>query len=273
MLNKKLCLTIGDPVFHSKGPTIKTMSCQLLGISDEYSFIPYQTDLNIDGEIAKLKQFIIDNNVAGMSVTMPNKQAVIQMCDEIDESTKFMNAVNTVAVKNGKLFGYNTDWIGVVGALKGVTNLDGKKIAILGSGGTTSATLYGLTKDTKNITVFNRTIEKAKNLAEKFGVNYDLIDNINVENFDIIINTTSVGFDNENESPIDTSKISAKNIVFDVIYKPMETKLLRDAKQNGAEIIYVINVLLYGTFPQVKFYTGHELSQEQMKKISDFFAK
>ncbi len=270
---KKLCLTIGDPVNHSKGPTIKTMACDLLGIGDEYSFQPYQTVLSNSGEIDKLKQYIIDNNVVGMSVTMPNKQTIIEICDFIDDDAKFMNAVNSVVIRDGKLYGYNTDCIGIVAALKAKTNLNNKKIAILGSGGTTSAALYGFTKETNNVTIFNRTIEKAIVLANKFNVKYDYLDNINVDNFDIIINTTSVGFGNETESPIKTDKINKKHIVFDVIYKPMETKLLHDAKQNGATIIYGINMLLYGTFPQIKYYTNHELSIDQKNIISNYFSK
>ncbi len=273
MSSKKLCLTIGDPISHSKGPTIKSMACDLLGIAQEYEFKPYQTNLANDGEIEKLKKFIAQNNVVGISVTMPNKSAVIQICDEIDQAAKFMNAVNTVVIKNNKLYGYNTDYIGIVSALKAVTVLENKKIAILGSGNTTSSALYGLAKESTDITIFNRTLSKAQQLAQKFNVKYDDIKAINCEKFDIIINTTSVGLNNENESPIDTGKINSNNIVLDVIYKPLETKLLREAKKNGAQIIYGVNMLLYVTFPQIFYYTGHQLLDEQKKQIISFFAK
>jgi shikimate dehydrogenase len=266
----KKCITIGNPVIQSKGPTIKTFACELLGIADEYRFEVYQTDLSKNEEIDKLKQFILQNNVVGMSVTMPNKTSVIQMCDFVDDAAKFMNAVNTVAIRDGKLYGYNTDCIGIVEAIINTTNLDDKKIAILGSGGTTSAALYGFTQITKNITIFNRTVSKAMVLAQKFGVKYDDIININVSDFDIIINTTSVGFGNTTDSPINTDKISTKHIVFDAIYKPTKTKLLSDSERNGAQIIYGMDMLLYGTIPQIKYYTDHQLSAEQITQIKNF---
>jgi shikimate 5-dehydrogenase len=107
-------------------------------------------------------------------------------------------------------------------------------------------------------------------LAQKFGVKYDDIININVSDFDIIINTTSVGFGNTTDSPINTDKISTKHIVFDAIYKPKKTKLLSDSECNGAQIIYGIDMLLYGTIPQIKYYTGHQLSAEQITQIKNF---
>jgi shikimate dehydrogenase len=236
-----------------------------LGIDNEFVFVGTNVkEADLETAIKGIRAL----QVLGVCVTLPHKTAVMKYLDAIDETAQHIGAVNTIFNKDGKLTGYNTDWLGVVTPLEKLTNLSGKSVALIGAGGAARSVIFGITKQGGKVTIFNRTVAKAKELAEEFSVNYATIDKLEmVMDMDIIFNATSVGMHPDTDaSPLPKHFITNKHIVFDAIYSPYETKLLLDAKAQHATIIHGQAMLLYQGLEQFKLFTGNDAPEEAMKK-------
>lgn len=264
ILPKKLVnlnVVIGDPINHSLSPRMHNFGYISLGIDKDNLFIPVRVknkNLKIFFEAVKTL------GINGISVTSPHKETVIKYLDSLDKDAKKIGSANTILNKGGKLFGYNTDWVGAITALEKRTDLIGKKVAVIGAGGAARAIIFGLVKKEAIVKIFNRTIKKAEELAKEFGIGVGT--NINeIKNYDIIINATSIGMNKKN-SPIDKDLLNKNQIVFDIVYSPIETKLIEDAKEKGAKIIYGYEMLLYQGIEQFKLYTGLDAPVEKMRK-------
>lgn len=259
----KICLSIGYPIKTSRSPSIHNAGYKKLGIDDRFIYLraevkPKDLKLAMDGARAL--------GIQGISVTMPHKQTIMQYLDKIDKDAKAIGAVNTIVNKNGKLTGFNTDWTGALTALGKKTDLKGKKVAVIGAGGAARAIVYGLLKRGAIVKIFNRSLKKAKNLAQEFNCKYGRLDSLEeATKMDIIINSTSVGM-NEDKSLVDKKLLNKNQIIFDVVYSPKETKLIKDAKKIGAKIIYGHEMLLYQGMDQFELYTGLQAPEEVMKK-------
>lgn len=262
----KLCMVIGDPVEHSLSPQMHNAGYEKLGIDDEFVYIGCKVKIE---NIADFIRGVRAMQVRGISCTVPHKMEVMKYLDEIDGVAEKIGAVNTVVNDSGVLKGYNTDWLGVVISLEKMTSLENQTIALLGAGGAARAVAYAVTQRGAKLVVYNRTIKKAQELAKEFGGEARSLDTIkDIKNVDIIINATSVGLHpNENETPLDKELIISRHIVFDAIYVPYETRLLREAKQQGASIIHGMEMLLQQGIAQFKLYTGHDLPEETMRNV------
>tara|TARA_Y100000310_G_scaffold345853_1_gene471434 strand:+ start:17821 stop:19320 length:1500 start_codon:yes stop_codon:yes gene_type:complete len=207
-------------------------------------------------------------NFAGSSVTIPHKVEIMKYIDETDETAQKIGAVNTIVNNNGKLTGHNTDYYGAVHALKEKTELNGKKILVIGSGGGARAVVYALKKENAEITITNRTMEKAKILANEFEIKSDNIDNIKklVLDNDIIINTTSVGMSpNTNESIIKETEFTEGKLVMDIVYKPVNTELIILAKKANCNVITGDRMLIHQAIGQFKLWTDQEPDSKLME--------
>ena len=260
----KICLSVGYPIKTSRSPSIHNAGYKKLGIDDEFIYLraevkPKDLKMAIDG--------VRGLGIRGVSVTMPHKQEVMKYLDKIDNEAKRIGAVNTIVNTNGKLTGFNTDFIGAIVALEKKTILKGKKIAVIGAGGAARAIVYGLKKKGSTIKIFNRTLDRAKKLAKEFGCEYGDLDSLEqVANMDIIINATSIGM-NEDKSPIDKKILNKNQIILDAVYSPKETKLIKDAKEKGAQVVYGYEMLLYQGVEQFKLYTGFDAPVEAMREV------
>lgn len=262
----KICLIIGDPVSHSLSPVMHNSGYKVLGIEDQFVFLGANVKVeNIDVAVNAMRKM----GIHGLTCTIPHKTEVMRFLDEIDETARKIGAVNTVLNQNGILIGFNTDWLGAIVPLEKITNLSGKKVLVLGAGGAARAVIFGLLKKGADVKIFNRTKEKAVKLAEEFRCQTtDLRRESEIKDFDIIINTTSVGMKPlEKETPIPTEFINNKQIVFDIVYVPSETKLLKEAKKRGAKIIYGVEMLLHQGTAQFEIYTGQKAPEEVMRNI------
>lgn len=260
----KICLAIGYPIKKSLSPVIHNAGYKMLGIDDRFQ---YTTKEVLTEQLESFLKEAKDGNIKGISVTMPHKEEAMKYLDEIDPVAEEIGAVNTVVNDNGKLIGYNTDWIGAVKALKSVTEVSGKKVALVGAGGAAKAIAYGIVKEGGKLKVYNRTVEKAKEIAEKFNAEFESIDNLEeIKNMDIIINSTSVGMGEDVNSPIPKVYLNNEQVIFDIVYSPMETKLIQDAKKVGAKVVYGYLLLLYQAAAQFELYTGQKAPVQEMKK-------
>jgi len=189
-MSKKICLIIGDPIDHSLSPVMHNAGYRALGIDSEYIFLKKRVGAN---ETKKAINEMREKNYRGLTCTMPHKIEVMKYLDEIDNSAKKIGAVNTVINNNGRLKGYNTDWIGVAKSLEKITVLKNKKVALIGAGGASRAAIFGLSQEGAIITIFNRTLEKAEKLAKEFNCQAESIEDIEkIKDYDIIINATSI---------------------------------------------------------------------------------
>ncbi|MDE2590954.1 MAG: shikimate dehydrogenase [Patescibacteria group bacterium] len=256
-------MIIGDPVEHSISPQMHNACYKALGIDKEFIFLAaHVSPQNLEHAIQGIRAL----GIHAVTITIPHKTAVIGLLDAIDPIAEKIGAVNTIVNKNGKLTGFNTDWIGIDKSLKKIINLKNKKAAILGAGGAARAAICTAKKVGAQVYIFNRTAENAKMLAEEFQTEYDSIDKIeSILTCDVIINTTSVGL-NSDETPIPSDAIRKEQIVFDIIYTPFETQLLKLAKGKGACVIHGTDMLLYQAIAQFNIYTGRSAPEEVMRK-------
>jgi shikimate dehydrogenase len=219
--------------------------------------------------IKKVVEAVRVMGIRGLTCTMPHKLEVMKYLDKIDPIAKKIGAVNTVVNDNGVLTGYNTDWLGIVTPLNMIAvSLKDKRAAIVGAGGAARAMIYGLTTNGAKVKIFNRTIEKAQKLAEEFGCDAGGLEELSeVKNYDIILNSTSIGMEGDTNSPIPSEFINNKQIIFDAVYIPYETPLLKDAKKKDAKIIHGIDMLLYQGTAQFELYTNHKAPEDIMRKV------
>lgn len=270
----KQCIIIGDPVGHSMSPTLHNLAYEQINIDGEFVF----TAANVKPE--GLKDFIAGvraTGIVGVTVTVPHKTEVMKYLDEIDPIAKKIGAVNTIVNQNGKLKGYNTDWLGTIIPLANELNegdtksnfLNGKKVAILGAGGAARAMAFGVKEKGAEIVIFNRTVSKAQELAgELEGEVHSLEDIEKVREADIIINSSSVGMGKLKDlTLVPIEHLRNNQLVFDAVYSPHKTRLLREAKQKDAKIIHGVEMFLYQAVPQFELQTDHKAPFETMRQF------
>ncbi|MCC6026184.1 MAG: shikimate dehydrogenase [Caldimicrobium sp.] len=243
---------IGYPVSHSLSPVMHNLAFRELGVKAVYGAFPVKPE-DLSHAIRGVKAL----GISGLSVTIPHKIEVMKHLDEVDEKAKEIGAVNTILNREGSLFGTNTDWIGVLKAFEEVgVSPSGKRVVILGAGGASLAIIYAMIHaGAKEIVVYNRTFEKAKEMAERFSVLAYPWEDVYDAYGDILINATSVGLKSF-DSPVAKEVVSRFSVVMDSVYMPLETKLLAMAKEENKIAIDGLKMLLYQGVEQFKLWTG-----------------
>tara|TARA_B100000900_G_scaffold396004_1_gene394913 strand:+ start:1116 stop:1922 length:807 start_codon:yes stop_codon:yes gene_type:complete len=219
---------IGNPIDHSLSPTLHNFWLKENNIDATYDKIKLENN-NIGNFIKDIKE----EKIAGCNVTVPFKKAVIPFLDKLSLEAEQTKSVNTIILDDGNLVGYNTDIIGFNKAIENLNfKMTGKKILLLGAGGVVPSIIFALQKmRVAEINISNRTIEKAENIKTQF-INIKVIEWGNLPDFDVVINATSLGLNNEKIN-LDFSKVGKNKLFYDVIYNPEETIFLRDGKNDG----------------------------------------
>lgn len=243
----KTFAVIGDPIDHSLSPNIHNAAFKELQMDCTYIAYKIAKD-ELEEGVESLKKI----NISGFNVTIPHKIEIMKYLDKVSDECSLIGACNTVVNENGSLKGYNTDMDGFLEPIrKKNIPIKNSTVLLLGAGGAARAILAGFAKEhASKITIVNRSIEKAKNLvqfAKKIGIDAKHIPLDQVEDtagdYKFVINATSVGLKNE-PSPISTKTIGKNTIVYDIVYMPMNTDLIKKSKDNGATIIYGYEMLL-----------------------------
>ena len=260
---------IGHPVEHSFSPPMHNAAFKSLEM--DYVYTAFDVDSN------NLKQAIAGAqalNIKGFNVTIPHKIEVMKYLNEIDDVASLIGAVNTIDFKDLK--GYNTDGIGAVKAIGEVTKIKGKNVVIAGAGGASRAISFYIAKyGADKLTILNRNVIKAQNLANDIldsgftdNVSFDEINNMNLEGVDILINTTPVGMHpNVDDVPIASAELMHEDlVVFDAVYNPNETGLLKEAIKAGAKPVYGIKMLLYQGAESFEIWTGKKAPIDVMEE-------
>jgi len=241
---------IGYPITHSLSPWIHEHFLQATNLEGSYTIYEISPEKDFANEMEKLKK----EEFHGFNVTVPYKEKMIPYLDEIDSQAKKIGAVNTVLQKDGRWIGYNTDGIGYVRALfhkfQELRETKNIKILLLGAGGAAKGILHALLYEGfQHITIANRSLERAEILAKaKEGIEVISLDEAarRLDRFSLIIQTTSVGMKPKEEDVIiSLENIKENTIVSDIVYQPIETRFLQEAKERGARIHYGHSMLLY----------------------------
>jgi shikimate dehydrogenase len=270
----RVCAIIGDPVEHSLSPVMHNAAFKELGLNLVYvAFTVTSTELKTAVLGAK------SLGLRGLNVTMPHKNAVMSHLDEVDSTAKSIGAVNTVLNNQGKLIGYNTDGSGAMIALQenGVYPEE-KKLVLLGAGGAAKAIAYQAAQDVEELVILNRTAEKAKKLAEalkSFGakvkagtLSFEVLKQ-ELPTTDILVNATSAGMHPDVDiSPVPSDLLHSDLSVMDIIYNPLETKFLKDAKSAGAKVVSGIEMLLYQGAVAFEIWTNCPAPIEVMREAA-----
>ncbi len=265
---------IGDPVEHSLSPLIHNLAFKSLKLNCVY--LTFQVRIHeLDTAIKGIKAL----GVSGFNVTVPHKVAILSFMDEIRPLASVIGAINTVVNDDGKLVGYNTDGQGALAALLNEgANPKGKRVVLLGAGGAARAIAFTLTPIVDKLIILNRTGSKASILAKQLEKRFrkevegkilsskkmsDMLDDT-----DILINSTSVGmYPNVDESLIDRKMIRSDMTVFDIVYNPLETKLIKEAKASGAKTVGGAKMLVYQGALSFEIWTGKKPPIEKMLKV------
>ena len=251
---------IGNPIHHSLSPLMQNAAFQARRINAV--FLPFL--------VRDLRDFlgaIAEIGVAGLSVTIPHKQAIIRHLDDCDPLAAAIGAVNTIVVRGGgKLFGYNTDYVGVLRALESRISLAGSCVLIVGAGGAARAVAFALTRAGAAVRVCARRTAKAKELARAVGGEAIERKRLRGEFFDAIVNATPVGmYPNVHRSPLEASELNCR-LVFDSIYRPWRTKLLQLAERRGIETVSGLEMFVAQGMAQWEIWTGERAPEGVMRR-------
>ena len=234
-------------------------------------FVPLQTT-DIEGFLTRMVKPVsreIELNFAGFSVTNPHKETIIPLLDEVDDTARAIGAVNTVKVNDGKLTGYNTDAQGFIASLKpAYGELAGTRVALFGAGGAARACVKALRDAGATVTIFARNQTKGQALAEEFSATCESSagDRIMGDEFDIVVNSTPLGMGtNSNFAVLTAPQLRGLKLVYDLVYNPSETRLMREAKTAGVAAIGGLEMLIAQGAEQFKIWTGLEAPIEEMR--------
>ncbi|XP_031498922.1 bifunctional 3-dehydroquinate dehydratase/shikimate dehydrogenase, chloroplastic-like isoform X1 [Nymphaea colorata] len=267
---------IGKPVGHSKGPILYNTTFKRVGFNGVY------VHLLVD-DLARFLNTYASPDFPGFSCTIPHKEAAVVCCDEVDPIAKSIGAVNTIVRRgsDGKLVGYNTDYHGAISAIEdglrgSIANvneanspLDGKLFVVIGAGGAGKALAYGAKEKGAKVVIANRTFERARELANLVGaeaITLAELENFHPEEGMILANTTSIGMQPKiEETPVPKHALKSYALVFDAVYTPKNTRLLREAEESGAIPVSGVEMFLRQAKGQFEHFTGLPAPEDVMR--------
>lgn len=276
-LKTQLVGLVGHPIKHTYSPFIHNVAFELTGL--DYIYLPFNVlPVNLKSAIKGL----VALGYKGFNVTIPHKVKVKEFMSKVSEEASFVGAINTVLIEEGKLFGYNTDVAGVLESLYSYRReITDNECVVIGAGGSARAVIYTLIKHFRpsKIHLINRTEQRAETLRQffktkmkfdSFTVNELIPPDIKdiIKSSSLIVNATSVGMYPEEDDAVLTQKdlFSKQQIVFDLVYNPAQTKLLKLAQSNGAKTVDGIKMLVNQAAKSFEIWTGEKMPVEQVEK-------
>lgn len=252
---------VGDPIAHSLSPAIMNGAFRRENVNAVFLALHAKT-------LKDLLTCVREIPIHGVSVTMPYKESILQYLDNTDSHSAKIGACNTVVrAQDGKLYGFNTDTAGVIRPLERRLNtLEGARILVLGAGGAARAAVFGLKERGSEVYILNRSAGPAKKLAHQARARMMKRPDLKKMAFDVIINATPVGLGNTRESPLGEKEINAR-YVFDMVYDPAETRLLKLAKERGAQVIPGIEMFVHQAARQFEIWTGKPAPWDEMLRV------
>jgi len=269
----RLCGVIGDPIEHTMSPAMHNAAFAQMGL--EYVYVPFKVKKE---ELGQAIDGMRGLHIRGLSVTIPHKVAVIPLLDKLDPLAEKIGAVNTITNDDGVLTGCNTDAGGFLQALlaKGIEP-KGKRVVIMGAGGASRAISFILAERGAHLIILNRRLERAEALAGRLSSFFlqevktmELVEkNIDeaLTGADILVNTTSIGMSPDvSDTPVLAKLLKSGLVVFDIVYNPIKTRLLREAEAAGAETISGVDMFVWQGALAFERWTGEKPPVDLMRK-------
>ena len=261
-MKKKLSAgVVGWPVKHSISPVLHRFWLETNKLYGDYALFSVMPN-NFNAFMKSLPH----KNIRGLNITLPYKQEVLKFCDSIDDAATRAGAVNTIVINHDrKLLGTNTDIYGFVQNFKSQYpqwSPNSSPVAVIGSGGAARAVVIGLQDylNVKNIKLFNRSKNRALSLAEDLGGFITVLDldqlSSELSDVSMLINATNLGMSGQNKLNIDITNLSQECIVYDIVYSPLETRLLEAARSQGNPTVDGLGMLLYQAQPGFECWFG-----------------
>ena len=251
---------IGNPVKESMGYLLHNKSYIQLGMNRVY--LPFLVE--------DVASFIRDFKglCKGFSVTMPFKQDIIPLLDEVDPTASKIGAVNTIDIRNGRLKGYNTDSSGAIQALESLTPLSGKTILMIGAGGVARAVGFGAVLKGAKIVLSDMDEVRAGKLAEELGEKTCRREEWKDVNYDILVNCSPIGMHPKvEETPFPQELLKSGTVVFDAVYNPLETRLLKEAAAAGCHVVRGVDLFINQAVAQFELWTGEQAPRDIMAGV------
>ena len=265
---RKIVGIIGYPLGHTLSPAMHNAAFKKMGL--DYEYIPFEVE---PADLKEALRGLRALHVAGFNVTIPHKETIVPLLDEVTKLARIIGAVNTVENQEGKLVGYNTDGPGFIESLKEDAGFDpkGKRAVVLGAGGASRAVSTMLSEvGAKSLLISDIVEEKAKGLAEYLNCKHAKVNSATlkqeIEQADLLVNTTPIGMHPKvNESPLPEGvKLNKKTLVYDLVYNPSETKLLKQAKSAGCRVVSGLGMLVLQGALAFTVFTGEEAPLDTM---------
>lgn len=258
----------GLPVTHSISPYIHNAAFESTQFDGVYMPFEVQEISSFIKRMVHPRTREIDWNFLGLSVTAPHKTSVMSCLDWIDPVAKEIGAVNTIVVQGDELHGFNTDADALVRPLIAkIGELRGVRCAVIGAGGAASAAVWSLRQKGADVIVFARDVSKVQPLAERFGATPKPLGSALFEGFDIVINATPLGTSGaqETETPATATQLRGARLAYDLVYNPIETQFLREAREAGCELIGGLEMLVTQAGEQFRLWTGAAAPADVMR--------
>ncbi|MBI1951868.1 MAG: shikimate dehydrogenase [Acidobacteria bacterium] len=257
----RLLGVLGFPIGHSLSPPVHNAALRALDL--DYRYLPFEAK-----KLAEFLPLLSEMRLAGLSVTLPHKETILPHLDVLDDTARRIGAVNTVVKVWNRLEGKNTDADAAVAPLRARLRLQGARVAVMGAGGAARAVVHGLLAAGARVTVFNRTASRGRDLARALGT--QLLPWARLRGFrcDLLVNATSLGMAPGGErTPLPASWIAAP-AVYDIVYNPPETRLLREARARGLLVIGGVEMFVAQAAAQFTLFTGRMPPVEVMRRAA-----
>ena len=267
---KKLFGVLGNPIEHSMSPLIHNDAFEKHSINGVY--LPFCVE---DNELQQAVEGLKALGAGGFNVTVPFKSRILPYIDVLDDFANEVGAVNTVVIKDGQLYGYNTDGPGFVKGLLTLTKrVEDKNVLIIGAGGAARGIYFALAKSgVAKLDLANRTVSSAEQIVADYhgSIRSNAISLVEAERslgqYDIIIQTTSVGLADDNASPLSLKELNQHAIVCDIIYNPLQTRILKEAKERGNQVQNGVDMFVYQGALAFELWTGILPDTNRMKQL------
>jgi 3-dehydroquinate dehydratase/shikimate dehydrogenase len=251
---------IGNPIGHSLSPLLHNAAFRARKI--DAVFVPFLVK-NLKEFLASLKGL----GIAGLAVTIPHKEKIIGFLDGCDPLAERIGAVNTIVVRGGgRLYGYNTDYVGVLRSLEPRLTLAGSRVLLFGAGGAARAAAFAVAQSGSIVCVCARRPERARALANAVGGHAVLRQNLAQESFDAIVNCTPIGMHPGGTSPLASAELNCR-VVMDMVYRPRETELLKLARRKRLQTVSGLEMFLAQGFAQQEIWTGRRAPENAMRRV------
>ena len=258
----KIYGVLGFPLGHSLSPVVHNAA--LAHFAHNAAYFAFATE-DLGGAISGVKAL----GIAGLSVTIPHKVTGLKMMDELDRAAAEVGAINTVVNRDGILFGTNTDWPAVAEALAEVVTLRGKRAVVLGAGGAARAAAYGLVHSGAEVMIVSRSKDRAAWAARGLGAGHGRWDEAAGLEAEVIVNATPVGmFPNVYDTPIKAAGLSPETVVLDMVYNPLTTRLVQEARRRGCAVVSGLEVFLRQAALQFELWTSLDPPVEIMRQAA-----